>query len=211
MSLESLPVTSVAGNSIIMQASSWFKPILRWLFTTGHVLFCENLPFEVVVVTPKGNSAASSTRFTKLWYVQRFFVKLWLPWVVEADSLVYLWYKARCRSFCYVACGRELLECEWRWPTCTTKSAPPRFADRVIVARMICDGSSTEVTELVQAFQGPGYDFHGASMPVGCWFPMMGEQDQLYVITAANHTLKFGKAAVLHVHKPAESSTKKEL
>lgn len=126
-----------------------------------------------------------------MWWPQKFFVKAWLPWVVsdEPGTKVYLWYKSKCRSFCYVAPGKEVAAGKWRWP-CRHTGDPAR---RIIVARIVREGHSTEVTDIMQAFQGPSYDFHGLKREARFWLPTMSDnhRDYLYIVTSGGLTLRF--------------------
>lgn len=172
-----------------------FSRAFAWLATLMHAYLYDCLPEEVIIVSSSNGSAIA---FKQMWWLSRFSVKLWLPWKVEAADMVYLWYKTRCRTFCYVTDGAEILSYVWRWPACC-KGKPARIDKRILVARLVSDRSSREVTELLQAFHGPLYDFHGsedtAPREAGYWFPMMNpdSNDMLYVITASGKVHKFFK------------------
>lgn len=186
LSLPALPTTSMFRALACSYA---------WLLSRFHALLCEQLPYRVEVTT----SARVRRVYQHRWWLPRYAVKLWLPWTIEdPDDTVHIWYKARCRSFCYVTTGARVLSCSWEgWPAAT--GTKPDFANRIIVARIVSEGHSSEVTATLQAMQGPLYDFHGLLRPAAFWLPSMCPDgtNRLYIITAGGRTFKLGRDELL--------------
>lgn len=159
--------------------------ILGWCAATVHAWLFDNLPTKVMLVR-QGKDLPPLVVANMPW-LQGFTVRLWLPFLARDKDTVYIWYRSRCRTFCYLASGADVVSRRWQWPS---HKGVPRLGSRVSVARLVGEGSTREVTKVMREFQGPLYDFHGAKRTAGRWLPVMGRRDTLYILTGDRRTFR---------------------